>query len=148
MTGKRIGYIRVSSFEQNPERQLGGYISDSIRIEFGGRNKSTPQTNFDIFSDVASSLPAVSFPSAKVIVLAPEKTFWEKITLIHSECNRTVLKTDANRISRHWYDIVQLADDQIGADAIKNVKMLKDVVAIKQVFFRSAYSNKVGKIVE
>ncbi len=90
---------------------------------------------------MASSLPAVIFPSAKIIVLAPEKTFWEKITLIHSECNRTVLKTDANRISRNWYDIVQLADSQIGADAINNLNMLKDVVAIKQVFFRSAYSN-------
>jgi DNA invertase Pin-like site-specific DNA recombinase len=28
MTGKKIGYVRVSSFDQNPERQLEGVILD------------------------------------------------------------------------------------------------------------------------
>ena len=28
MTGKKIGYIRVSSFDQNPERQLEGILLD------------------------------------------------------------------------------------------------------------------------
>lgn len=118
-----------------------GYIADSVRLEFGGRNKSTPQNSYEIVSDVASTLPTVIFPSAEIVVLSPEKTFWEKVTLIHSECNRTSLKTDANRISRHWYDVVKLAEDQIGISAIKNLSMLRDVVALKQVFYRSAYSN-------
>lgn len=33
MTGKRIGYIRVSSFEQNPERQLEGIDLDKKFID-------------------------------------------------------------------------------------------------------------------
>lgn len=118
-----------------------GYIADSVRLEFGGRNKSTPQNSYEIVSDVASTLPSVVFPRAEIVVLSPEKTFWEKVTLIHSECNRTSLKTDANRISRHWYDVAKLAEDQIGLSAINNLKMLQDVVALKQIFYRSSYSN-------
>jgi DNA invertase Pin-like site-specific DNA recombinase len=33
MPGKRIGYIRVSSFEQNPERQLEGIDLDKKFID-------------------------------------------------------------------------------------------------------------------
>jgi len=33
MSGKRIGYIRVSSFEQNPERQLESISLDKKFID-------------------------------------------------------------------------------------------------------------------
>ena len=45
MTGQRIGYIRVSTFDQNPERQLEGVkvdraFSDKQRGAYRGRKKS------------------------------------------------------------------------------------------------------------
>ena len=42
--GKKIGYIRVSSFEQNPERQLEGLMLDKIFIDkASGKDTQRPQ---------------------------------------------------------------------------------------------------------
>ena len=44
MTGKRIGYIRVSSFEQNPERQLDGIkLNKSFIDKASGKDVMRPQ---------------------------------------------------------------------------------------------------------
>lgn len=44
MTGKRIGYVRVSSFEQNPGRQLEGVPVDKKFIEYASaKNTARPQ---------------------------------------------------------------------------------------------------------
>lgn len=44
MTGKRIGYIRVSSFEQNPERQLDGIKLNKCFIDkASGKDVMRPQ---------------------------------------------------------------------------------------------------------
>lgn len=43
MTGKKIGYIRVSSFDQNPERQLEGILLDKKFIDHAsGRDTNRP----------------------------------------------------------------------------------------------------------
>lgn len=44
MSGKKIGYIRVSSFEQNPERQLEGIsVNKKFIDKASGKNISRPQ---------------------------------------------------------------------------------------------------------
>jgi len=44
MTGKKIGYIRVSTFEQNPERQLEGLILNKHFIDkASGKNADRPE---------------------------------------------------------------------------------------------------------
>lgn len=44
MTGQRIGYIRVSTFEQNPERQLDGIKVDRIFTDnASGKDVKRPQ---------------------------------------------------------------------------------------------------------
>ncbi|SEG40482.1 Site-specific DNA recombinase [Legionella quinlivanii DSM 21216] len=44
MSGKRVGYIRVSSFDQNPERQLDGIKLDKTFIEkASGKDVNRPQ---------------------------------------------------------------------------------------------------------
>ena len=44
MTGKRIGYIRVSTLEQNPDRQLEGITLDKKFIEYAsGGHMARPQ---------------------------------------------------------------------------------------------------------
>jgi hypothetical protein len=73
-------------------------------------------------------------------VLSPQKTFWEKLTLLHYECNRPTLKNDADRISRHWYDVAMLANNVIGEQAIANHELLNEVVKIKKTFYDSSYA--------
>jgi DNA invertase Pin-like site-specific DNA recombinase len=43
MTGKKIGYVRVSSFDQNPERQLEGVILDKkFTDKASGKDSNRP----------------------------------------------------------------------------------------------------------
>ena len=44
MTGQQIGYIRVSSFDQHPARQLGGMALDQSCIDtVSGKDVDRPQ---------------------------------------------------------------------------------------------------------
>lgn len=120
--------------------QKSGYIIDNVRLEFGGRNLTIPNEAQTILTDISEHINYLSFPIAHVTVLSPQKTFWEKLTLMHYECNRPTLKEDADRISRHWYDISMLANHDIGKQAITNRELLKEVIKVKKTFYDSGFA--------
>lgn len=117
------------------------YLGDSVLIEFGGRNITEPNEEHKIAPEIAALVPELDFPVADVTVLAPARTFWEKATLIHVECQRQDWRSGADRLSRHWYDLTMLAGHAIGSQALANRELLADVVRHKKVFFNSAESN-------
>lgn len=120
--------------------QKSGYVRDVVRLEFGGRNLTIPNEIHTIKSDISQYVANVKFPQAEVSVLSPHKTFWEKVTLIHYECNRPQVKIDANRISRHWYDVAMLANHEIGRQAINDRELLNEVIKIKKTFYNASYA--------
>jgi Nucleotidyl transferase AbiEii toxin, Type IV TA system len=82
-----------------------------IKLEFGSRNAIEPSETVRIEPDVLAWEPAqvVTFPSALVPVLLAERTYWEKVTLIHAENTRRNAKANTERYSRHWYDLAMLS---------------------------------------
>lgn len=118
----------------------GGYQLDHVLIEFGGRNVTDPSEEVIITPDIAEHVPELAFPTATVRVLSPRRTFWEKATLIHVECNRGRLRAGAERLSRHWYDVVRLAATEHGAAALADREVLADVVKHKKVFYNAGYA--------
>ncbi|MGY2341879.1 nucleotidyl transferase AbiEii/AbiGii toxin family protein [Pseudomonas sp. SDO5532_S415] len=115
------------------------YMRGDVLIEFGGRNLINPNELHAVTPDLAADFPNVLFPTAQVTVLAGERTFWEKVTLVHAECNRDFPK-DRNRLSRHWYDLAKLALHPCGRNAVADLDLLRDVVMLKQVFYHSGYA--------
>ena len=130
-------YIEYQSTASNKDN----YITGNIKLEFGGRNIITPNSLHEITADVQPYLKELVFPVPKIPVLSAEKTFWEKMTLIHYECHRDKIKMNANRISRHWYDIAKLYKDPIGQSAIKKIELLHSVIQIKKAFYHASYAN-------
>ena len=63
-----------------------------------------------------------------------------KATLIHAECQRG-LRAGADRLSRHWYDLVKLAGHESGQKVVLNHDLFKDVVKHKSIFFNASYAN-------
>ncbi|MDE2759734.1 MAG: nucleotidyl transferase AbiEii/AbiGii toxin family protein [Paracoccaceae bacterium] len=118
-----------------------GYLKPEVLLEFGGRNSIIPNEDRCITPDIAKEIPHLSFPKARVKVLSPSRTFWEKATLIHAECNRDRDITHINRLSRHWYDLVQFKTHDSGERALKNRELLKDVIKYKNVFFSAKYNH-------
>ena len=117
------------------------YVRPSILIEFGGRNSTLPQSTLAITPDIAEHVPDLALPTAQVSVLSAARTFWEKATLIHVECHRPSLRPSAERLSRHWYDLTRLADHVVGKQAVGDSALLRDVLRIKETFYRSGFSH-------
>ena len=120
---------------------LNGYIKPRVILEFGGRNVIVPSGEHVVVPYLAEAVPELRFPAAEVTVLNPERTYWEKATLIHVACSRRNIASGANRASRHWYDLHRLSLSDIGAKAIENKVLLEDVVRLKGVFYHSKNAN-------
>lgn len=80
-----------SCFQKN-----SGYVEERVKVEFGGRNSIEPHASHTLTAFVAELGYDVVTPEAVVTVLAPERTFWEKVTLAHAECGRTDWPHDAH----------------------------------------------------
>lgn len=116
------------------------YLASSVLIELGGRNITEPNESHEIVPDMTSLFPELEFPRAQADVLSPVRTFWEKATLIHAECNRGEFRKTAERLSRHWYDLAMLARHPIGEKALAQRELLEDVVRHKKVFFSTSHA--------
>jgi len=114
---------------------------EMVLVEFGGRNTTEPNEEYSLRPYIAEAIKELKFQSAKVRVLSPLRTFWEKATLIHVECYRPEPRMDANRLSRHWSDLAALADHDIGKRSLSDRALLDDVVKHKKVFYYTAHAN-------
>ena len=130
---------------------LGGsssdYIEEAVLLEFGGRNLIEPQDEIKIKPFLSElQLEGVGFVTASVQILDPLRTFWEKATLVHDFSNKTdrtenLPKTE--RMSRHWYDLYMMLSANFDSKALEEeaIDLLRDVVKIKDVFYRASDSN-------
>lgn len=116
-------------------------MGNSVLIEFGGSNITEPNEEHEVRPDIAEHVAELDFPRSTVSVLSPARTFWEKATLMHVECQRDEFRTGAERLSRHWYDLAMLADLEHGQAAVADRSLLADVVKHKKVFYNASYAN-------
>ena len=124
-----------------PDR-TAGYVRAAVKIEMGARSDHWPSEQAEISSYVAQQFPvAFKAPAFKVKVLAAERTFWEKATLLHAEHHRPVDKTMPLRLSRHYYDLLRLIQSGLGEKAAQDLELLRRVVEHKKVFFRSGWAH-------
>jgi hypothetical protein len=116
-------------------------VGNSVLIEFGGRNITEPNEDHEVRPDIAEHVAELEFPRSTVSVLSPARTFWEKATLMHVECQHDEFRTGAERLSRHWYDLAMLADLVHGKAAVADRALLANVVKHKMVFYNASYAN-------
>lgn len=137
-----------SSFETKPDE----YIQSAIKLEFGARGDISPSEPKIISSYTQQLLPELFEGSTEicVTVLKAERTYWEKITLLHAEYHRNPQKPLPNRLFRHYYDIVMLDQNNLTINALQNLELLDDVVKNKSIYFPSKWANydnaKIGTL--
>ena len=128
------------------------YIKPVIRLELGARGGIIPKEDKVICSYVADIFPNLfEFKNCAVPTLSIERTFWEKITILHSLYNRHQKgKAIGHRMSRHYYDIYMLVQKGIVITAIAQKNLLQEVIENNIVFFKdpnSAYETaKLGEL--
>ncbi len=117
------------------------YINPVVRLELGARGDAWPTERRSIQPYAAEEIPELfKAPATDVTVLAAERTFWEKATLLHAEYHRPTEKWTSDRLSRHFYDLALLADTPYGERALGDVKLLDRVAKHKALFFASKWA--------
>lgn len=79
-------------------------------------------------------------PACKVKAIKAERTFWEKITILHHEAHRPKSNTQPARYSRHYYDLYRMAQTQVKKDAFADLDLLQAVVAFKDKFYHRGWA--------
>ncbi len=54
-----------------------GYVSQTIKLEFGARATGEPHHTDNVVCDIAAAIEGVDFPTANPLVMDAERTFWE-----------------------------------------------------------------------
>ena len=117
------------------------YVPTSVLLEFGGRNITEPNEKHVVTPYLVPISQAVTYPEPEVKVLAMERTYWEKATLIHVECRRKSVKGNAERISRHWYDLFKMSGDLQRYFTVEMYELLESVVRQKKAFYNSSWAS-------
>lgn len=116
-------------------------ILQEIRLEIGALAAWTPVKKQKITS-YAAQYYGNSFEqsSTEILTLLPERTFWEKITILHREAFRSADKEFPSRYSRHYYDLYCMSLGDIKYSALADRELLSKVVEFKKKFYRSPWA--------
>lgn len=117
-----------------------GYAASTIQLEFGGRATGEPHKRHAVTCDMAPAINGVVFPTAQPLVMAAERTFWEKATAAHVYCRQGRLRGE--RYSRHWYDLAAMANSGHAQAAIADRELAHAVAEHKSMFFAEKDANK------
>ena len=110
-----------------------GYAEASIQLEFGARATGEPNSRHMVHCDIAQVIEGVKFPVAAPLVMAAERTFWEKATAAHVYSLQGRLRSE--RYSRHWYDLAAMAKTGHAAQAADDHQLARAVAEHKSVLF-------------
>ncbi len=112
------------------------YLVDSVRLEIGSLAAWTPSENASIKPYILDFYPKL-FNGSEIIIrtVSPEKTFWEKATILHHEANRPSYLKIPIRYARHYYDMYQIANSNYKDKAFSDILLLEKVVTFKSKFY-------------
>ncbi|TYL83147.1 nucleotidyl transferase AbiEii/AbiGii toxin family protein [Bradyrhizobium cytisi] len=115
------------------------YVRAAIKIESGAKSALDPNSEVPIKPYVDDDLPALDLTVPGVRTVDPERTFWDKVVILHGLRRwfdkRGELRGGGQRVSRHYYDLHKLLPTQAGASAIEDPELGADCVAHARMFF-------------
>jgi hypothetical protein len=111
------------------------YLPKRVLIEVSSRSLIEPNEEIPIQSMIDEQYPETDFSEEKFTVNAtsPQKTFLEKLILLHEEFQKPKEKMRHLRMSRHFYDIGQILNSDYGAKALKNTRLFESIIAHRSV---------------
>jgi hypothetical protein len=118
------------------------YIRSAVKIESGAKSALDPHTIATVIPYVADDLPHLDLRVNNVTTVEPERTFWDKIVILHGLRQwyerRGELRHGGQRVSRHYYDVHQLLRSPQAMGWMANVALAEDCARHARLFFGSA----------
>ena len=118
------------------------YLKPQIILEIGPLASMVPHNTCRVKPYSAEVFPE-QFEQSEIEVdaITAERTFWEKVTILHVEAHRPEDKLQPLRYSRHYYDVFQMLDTEYESNALANLELLNDVVSFKKQFYHRGWAN-------
>ncbi len=115
-----------------------GYLEPRVQIEITSRSLMEPFSIRSFASLVDEAWPESEFtqPPIHVPSVNPERTFLEKIFLLHEEFQRPPMKMRVARLSRHLYDLAILTKTEFAAKAFADPCLYETIVEHRHKFTR------------
>jgi len=121
---------------QYPQLYTNQSILQVVRLEIGALAAWTPAASVSIQSYVAECYGDIfQKKTTEILTVKPERTFWEKATILHHEANRPENSLIPPRYSRHYYDLYCMLNSGVKETALKNIDLLYKVMEFKQKFY-------------
>ena len=154
--GQIVEGCRVVPYENDVDRQtllieyptqypssLGAYVAPRVKIEAGARSALDPALDCTVTPILADELTDWSLEVGNIQVIAPERTYWEKLLILHGlHCgyrDQQRLPSDRDRISRHYYDVAMITATETGSSALTDIELLDSVRNHNLIAFRQAW---------
>ncbi len=112
------------------------YIKNTVKVEVSGRSMMEPVEKKAINAAIDAHFPNAPFAEEafEVNAVIPERTFLEKVFLLHEEFHKEVVRVE--RMSRHIYDLTMMMDSErnIADRAIHNEDLYRAVLEHRRKF--------------
>jgi hypothetical protein len=127
---------QVIEIHYNSVVDTSEYLPQRVLIEVSSRSLMEPTEKREINSILSVNFPKLSFATDTMIIptVLPQRTFLEKIFLLHEEFSQEPQKIRINRLSRHLYDLMKLMDTEHGITALQDKKLYYNIVAHREKF--------------
>ncbi len=112
------------------------YVKNAVKIEVSGRSMNEPLEDVALRSIIEDTLPDAAFSEEKFTVptVKPERTFLEKICLLHEEFRKECDDVRVSRMSRHLYDIVMIMRTPVADRALADKELFASIVEHRRKF--------------
>lgn len=113
-----------------------GYILPQVKIEVSGRSMTEPVSKVSVRSYISENLPKLTFQDNPVEVNAviPQRTFLEKLFLLHEEFSKPDSEIRVERMSRHLYDVYNIMQTKIADEALADDNLYDSVIEHRRKF--------------
>ncbi len=129
--------VQTLLFHYPPVIGVTAYVRPVVKIELGARSDTEPSATPEITPYLAEVFPdEVVDARFAVRAVAPERTFWEKVALLHEETYREGSAAPKARLARHYYDLWRLITRGVADRAVADTGLFERVAAHRAVFFR------------
>lgn len=140
-----VKYREVENHDQDPLiieiyynklTETDTYLKPGVLVELGSRSLKEPftQRTFGTFaSQIYTDKPFTDEPIT-IPIVNPERTFLEKIFLLHEEFQKAPDKIRVERLSRHLYDIEKLSQTEYAKKALLDHDLYNQIVSHRSKF--------------
>jgi hypothetical protein len=127
---------QVIEIHYNSVIDTSEYLPQRVLIEVSSRSLMEPIEERKINSILSEIFPQQSIVTVPFTIptVLPQRTFLEKIFLLHEEFSQDAEKIRIDRLSRHLYDLEKLMDTEHGVEALKNTDLYNNIVSHREKF--------------